>query len=52
MGALETGVHQSDLERSLLHLVKTRAAQINGCTFCLEMHTREAREDGETEERL
>ena len=52
MGALETYVRQSGLERSLLHLVKTRASQINGCAFCLDMHTREAREDGETEERL
>jgi AhpD family alkylhydroperoxidase len=45
-------VQQSGLERSLLHLIKTRASQINGCAFCLDMHTREAREDGETEERL
>jgi AhpD family alkylhydroperoxidase len=33
-------------------LVKTRASQINGCAFCLDMHTREARADGETEQRL
>jgi AhpD family alkylhydroperoxidase len=52
MRALETYVQQSGLERSLLHLIKTRASQINGCAFCLDMHTREAREDGETEERL
>lgn len=40
------------LEPSLLELVKTRASQINGCAFCLEMHTREAREQGESEARL
>jgi AhpD family alkylhydroperoxidase len=52
MRALETYVQQSGLERSLLHLIKTRASQINGCAFCLDMHTREARADGETEDRL
>jgi AhpD family alkylhydroperoxidase len=50
MGALETYVRQSGLERSLLHLVKTGASQFNGCAVCLDMHAREAREDGETEE--
>jgi AhpD family alkylhydroperoxidase len=36
----------------LFHLVKTRASQVNGCAFCIDMHTREARAGGETEERL
>jgi len=40
------------LEPSLLELVKTRASQINGCAFCLEMHSREARAAGESEARL
>jgi AhpD family alkylhydroperoxidase len=40
------------LEHSLQELVKTRASQINGCAFCLHMHTRDARAAGETEERL
>ena len=40
------------LEASLLELVKTRASQINGCAFCLQMHTRDARKLGETDERL
>lgn len=40
------------LERSLHHLVQLRASQINRCGFCVEMHTREARQDGETGERL
>ena len=40
------------MENSLLHLIKLRASQINGCSFCVEMHSREARRDGETEQRL
>lgn len=49
---LNTAVEASGLERSLLHLIKLRASQINGCSFCVDMHSREAREDGETEQRL
>ena len=45
-------VHNSGIEHSLQELVKTRASQINGCAFCLHMHTRDARAAGETEERL
>jgi AhpD family alkylhydroperoxidase len=40
------------LELSLLRLVQTRASQINGCAFCLDMHTKDARVEGETEQRL
>ncbi|MDT8329621.1 carboxymuconolactone decarboxylase family protein [Roseomonas gilardii] len=40
------------LEHSLIELVKTRASQINGCAFCIDMHTHAARQAGETEERL
>lgn len=40
------------LEHSLLELVKTRASQINGCAYCLDMHTKDARAVGETEQRL
>jgi len=36
----------------LLELVKTRASQINGCAFCIDMHTKDARANGETEQRL
>lgn len=50
--ALNTAVVESGLEASLLHLVKVRASQINGCSFCVDMHSREAREDGESEQRL
>ncbi|SON58376.1 alkylhydroperoxidase AhpD family core domain protein [Hartmannibacter diazotrophicus] len=49
---LSNAVNESGLEASLLHLVKLRASQINGCSFCVEMHSREARQDGEREERL
>ena len=41
-----------DADRRLHHLVWLRASQINGCAFCVKMHTREAREDGESSERL
>lgn len=49
---LESRVVNSGLEHSLIELVKTRASQINGCAYCLHMHTRDARAHGETEERL
>ena len=45
-------VLQSGLEDRLIELVKIRASQINGCAFCLHMHTGDARKHGETEERL
>ncbi len=50
--ALETYVQGCGLEQPLIDLVKTRASQINGCAFCIHMHTRDARAQGETEERL
>jgi AhpD family alkylhydroperoxidase len=47
MCALEGAVMQNpDLEKSLIHLIKIRASQINGCTFCVNMHLQEARADG------
>jgi AhpD family alkylhydroperoxidase len=50
---LGLGVPQnSGLEQELLELVKMRASQINGCAFCLDMHTKDARAMGETEQRL
>ena len=42
----------SGLEPGLIELIKTRASQINGCAYCLHMHTRDARARGESEERL
>jgi len=52
MLALERAVAGSGLEPGLIHLVKTRASQINGCAFCIEMHTRDALKAGETAARL
>ena len=52
MLGLEKYVHSSGLELSLYELVKTRASQINGCAYCLDMHTKDARKAGETEQRL
>jgi len=49
---LEKHVVASGLEPSLIELVKTRASQINGCAYCIHMHTTDARKHGETEERL
>ena len=49
---LEAAVRGSGLEQSLIELVKTRASQINGCAYCIHMHTRDARAHGESEERL
>jgi AhpD family alkylhydroperoxidase len=48
----ENQVRSSGLEASLLELVKTRASQINGCAWCLDMHTKDARARGESEQRL
>ena len=45
-------VNNSGLERSLLDLMLVRASQINRCAFCLDMHTKDARASGETEQRL
>ena len=52
MGALEKYVRSSGLEPSLIELVKLRASQINGCAYCIDMHTKDARARGETEQRL
>ena len=52
MVGLEKYVASSGLERPLYELVKTRASQINGCAYCLDMHTKDARKAGETEQRL
>lgn len=52
MAGLESYVRNSGLERSLLELVKLRASQINGCAYCIDMHTKDARAAGESEQRL
>ena len=52
VSAIEPIIAASGLEHSLIELVKTRASQINGCAYCIHMHTKDARANGETEERL
>jgi AhpD family alkylhydroperoxidase len=52
MLGLETFLARSSIEHSLLVLVKMRASQINGCAYCLDMHSKDARAEGETEQRL
>lgn len=52
MMALENAVSKLSLEKSLLELVKLRSSQINGCAFCIDMHTADATKDGETPRRL
>jgi len=52
MFGLESYVRQCGLEVSLLELVRLRASQINGCAYCVDMHTKDARAEGETEQRL
>jgi AhpD family alkylhydroperoxidase len=52
MYGLEHFVHNSGLESGLIELVKMRASQINGCAYCLDMHSKDARAAGETEQRL
>ena len=49
---VETYLRSSTLEPTLVELVKLRASQINGCAFCLDMHSHDARKGGETEQRL
>lgn len=50
--AIEEYLGNAGLEHALVELVKIRASQINGCAFCLGMHTRDARSSGETEQRI
>src|SRR5450759_2479685 len=50
--SLENYIKSSGLEPSLVELVKLRASQINGCAYCIDMHTKDARSRGESEQRL
>lgn len=52
MLGLEERIGKSALEKSLVELVRLRASQINGCAFCVDMHSSDARKGGETERRL
>jgi AhpD family alkylhydroperoxidase len=49
---LGKAIKASGMEASLIELVKTRASQLNGCAYCIDMHTKDARAAGETEQRL
>ncbi|MFA5573796.1 MAG: carboxymuconolactone decarboxylase family protein [Brumimicrobium sp.] len=52
MIALEEYIAKSPLNKKLYELIKTRASQMNGCHYCINMHTRDAMKDGETAQRL
>lgn len=52
MLGLEKYLEESSIEPKLLHLLKMRASQMNGCAYCLDMHSKDARALGETEQRL
>jgi len=52
LAGLEVYLRHCGLDHGLLHLLKTRASQINGCAYCIDMHTKDARALGETEQRL
>jgi len=52
MFALESAVKATGLESDLLNLVKLRASQINGCAFCINMHSKDLRAEGESDERI
>ena len=49
---VEGYIQQCGLEKSLIELVKMRASQINGCAYCLDVHSKDARREGESEQRL
>lgn len=52
MIGLEKYLHNCGLEASLIHLIKLRASQINGCAYCLDMHAKDLRAIGDTEQRI
>src|SRR5437762_10765702 len=52
MLGLEQYLHECGLEEPLIHLIKLRASQLNGCAYCLDMHWKDLRAGGETEQRL
>jgi len=52
MSALSQSVARSDLDDGIQELVRVRASQLNGCAYCIDMHTKDARHRGESEQRL
>jgi AhpD family alkylhydroperoxidase len=52
LAAFDSAIKKLDLDPTLSHLIKIRASQVNGCSLCIDMHTKEARDDGESERRI
>jgi AhpD family alkylhydroperoxidase len=52
MSGLEKFINSSGLDHRLIHMIKLRASQINGCAYCIDMHWKDSRAAGETEQRL
>lgn len=52
MAALDAASRRSTLDRGLLELVRVRSSQLNGCAYCVDLHSRDARQQGESERRL
>ena len=52
MSSLETYLRDCGLEHALVHMVKLRASQLNGCAYCIDMHWKDSRAAGESEQRL
>jgi len=52
MSAIEVYLRKTGFDTKLLHLIKMRASQINGCAYCIDMHSKDARAEGGTEQRL
>ena len=52
MSSLESYLHDCGLDQGLVHMLKLRASQINGCAYCIDMHWKDARAAGESEQRL
>jgi AhpD family alkylhydroperoxidase len=52
MMSLDTYLREADLDHALVHILTLRASQINGCAYCIDMHWKDARAAGETEQRL
>ncbi len=52
MAGLEKYLRECSIEQPLIHLIKLRASQINGCAYCIDMHWKDLRAIGETEQRL
>jgi AhpD family alkylhydroperoxidase len=52
LGGVEAYIRNCDLDPSLIELIKLRASQINNCAYCIDMHSKDARKGGESEQRL